>query len=82
LIPDANFAGTDDLGQNTLAVVEHKFPKTLADRIHFFARITRRVEQQDGVADFDLAADESNEVHPERFNGLLGSPELLLMRPK
>src|SRR3974390_2870921 len=61
-ITNANRAGANNLGQDTLAAIQHEGAQALADGIHLGAGVARGVKEQHGIADLHFAAQERNEV--------------------
>jgi hypothetical protein len=55
-------AGADDFGEDALALVHHSRAQALANGIHLGAGVAGRKQTQDGLADFNLAAQQGNEV--------------------
>ncbi len=68
LIPHADDAAMNDLGEHALFVVLHQPAQALAEAFHFLAGQTRFVEQQCGFADADFAPEEFNELHAQRLD--------------
>lgn len=56
-ITDLNPARTDNLRQDTLSFIHHSLPKSLANHIHFRARITMGVKQEHSLTNLNLPTD-------------------------
>src|SRR5580765_4586161 len=68
LVANPDSSRLDDLGQHTLTMVQHPFTQSTADGVHLFARIARRIEQQDRLANLNLASDERDEADADGFD--------------
>src|SRR5437016_13687044 len=67
-IADTDFSRAHHRCEDTLAVFCHQFTQTLADGIHFRARITWCIEREDRFPDFDFRSKKSDEVNALGFN--------------
>src|ERR1035441_2413043 len=61
-VADADGAGADYFGEDTLAAVQHQGAQALTNGIHLRAGVARGVEAQNGTADFDLTTHEGDQV--------------------
>ena len=64
----ANDAGLKDFGHDALAIIFHQGAQTIADGVHLMARRPAFVEEQNSLADFNLLADEFNELDALGFD--------------
>ena len=55
-VPDMEFARAEDLGHYPLTIVHHAFLESLANRIHLFTGVPRRINEQDYLTYLDLAS--------------------------
>jgi hypothetical protein len=60
----ADRAGSADLGENTLLIIEHALAQSLANGIHFLTRIAWRDKEQHSVANSNFPPNERHQINP------------------